>query len=386
MKSAASPPSSPASAPARLLAWLRRLVLLLWPATWHVDQREKCRAALGAGFGVLCAAVLSRWAAEALGASFWLAAPLGASAVLVFVLPASPLAQPWPVVAGNTLSTLVGALCAMLIPDPALNAGAAVTLAITLMFLLRCLHPPGAAAALLAALGQVDWHVAVLPILADSLLLVCAGVLYNTLTGRPYPHRQRPRAEAPRRSRFEAQDLDAALDHYNQVLNVNREDLQELLEYADASATQRRFGSLRCADIMSREPVSVRVDTPQRDAWLLMRSRGIKALPIVGAGGRLAGIVTAADFLRHTTQLQPAGLERRLRAMLRRNARPDPSLRTVARIMTREVSTARPDQPVGTLIPLFAERGHHHIPVLRGDGRLAGIVTQSDLMRALHER
>jgi CBS domain-containing membrane protein len=34
-------------------------------------------------------------------------APLGASAVLVFAVPASPLAQPWPVIGGNTISALV---------------------------------------------------------------------------------------------------------------------------------------------------------------------------------------------------------------------------------------------------------------------------------------
>ena len=35
-------------------------------------------------------------------------APLGASAVLVFAVPSSPLAQPWAVVGGNTISTLIG--------------------------------------------------------------------------------------------------------------------------------------------------------------------------------------------------------------------------------------------------------------------------------------
>ena len=67
-------------------------------------------------------------------------------AVLLFAAPASPLAQPWSVVGGNTLSTLVGVACVLLIPDPVAAAAVAVALAIAVMFALRCLHPPGGAA------------------------------------------------------------------------------------------------------------------------------------------------------------------------------------------------------------------------------------------------
>lgn len=68
----------------------------------------------------------------------WLVAPLGASAVLVFAVPASPLAQPWSAVSGNTLSTLVGVACVLAIPDPVAAAAVAVALAIGVMFALRC--------------------------------------------------------------------------------------------------------------------------------------------------------------------------------------------------------------------------------------------------------
>ena len=44
-------------------------------------------------------------------ASVYLIAPMGASAVLLFCLPASPLAQPWSVVGGNVVSGLVGMAC-----------------------------------------------------------------------------------------------------------------------------------------------------------------------------------------------------------------------------------------------------------------------------------
>jgi CBS domain-containing membrane protein len=65
------------------------------------------------------------------------------------------------------------------------------------------------------------------------------------------------------------------------VLDVSRDDLQALLEGAELAAYQRTLGGLRCADVMSREPVAVQFGTPLQDAWQLMRERRIKALPVV---------------------------------------------------------------------------------------------------------
>ncbi|MCH1990933.1 HPP family protein, partial [Achromobacter xylosoxidans] len=65
-----------------------------------LDGRERLRMAAGALLGVLLAGWLSRWVGGHWGISPWLVAPIGASAVLVFGVPASPLAQPWPVVGG----------------------------------------------------------------------------------------------------------------------------------------------------------------------------------------------------------------------------------------------------------------------------------------------
>jgi CBS domain-containing membrane protein len=47
--------------------------------------------------------------------------------------------------------------------------------------------------------------------------------------------------------------------------------------------------------------------------------------------------------------------------------------------------TTRADIPVAELVPLMANAGYHHIPVLEADGRFAGLVTQSDVLAALYE-
>jgi CBS domain-containing membrane protein len=368
----------------RAQAWASRL----WPAPVRVDAREKWRAVAGAAVGILVAGVISRWLAGMGGLSPWLVAPMGASAVLVFAVPASPLAQPWSVIGGNTISALVGTLCVLTIPDPALAGAVAVGLAIAAMFQLRCLHPPGGASALLVVLTHTtSFQFSAFPVLVNSLLMVAAGMLYNSFTGRPYPHSQTAHAPAPPpdRSRFTTSDLDAALAHYNQVLDVSRDDLENLLHFAESEAYRRNLGALRCRDVMAKNPVSVQFGTPLEEAWALMRDRRIKALPVTDRVGRIVGIVTVADFMRRVDAGQHEGIAARLLALVRPSGvshtdRPE----VVGQIMTRRVQVSSADRYLSELVPIFSEEGHHHIPIIDADQRLVGMITQSDLVKALY--
>ncbi|MDB5807001.1 MAG: putative rane protein [Betaproteobacteria bacterium] len=380
----------------RLRAWLRAFL----PAPVHVDTRERLRAMAGGATGILCAALLARLGVEGMplaghlagaNAALWLVAPIGASAVLVFGVPASPLAQPWSVVGGNTLSALVGIACNLLVPDTGLAAALAVGGAIGAMFWCRCLHPPGGASALFMVLaGATSFHAAFMPVFVDSCLLVAAGLAYNTLTGRRYPHGQalppQQQNETPTGApRFSTADLDAALDHYNQVLDVSRDDLEALLHYAEDAAYRRSLGELRCRDIMSTAPRSVEFGTHLEEAWDLMRRHKVKALPVIDRARRIIGIVTVADFMRGAGVVNPVGAGDKLRAFLARtlethSEKPE----VVGQIMTKQVRVASAERHVIELVPLFSHGGHHHIPIIDAERRLAGIITQSDLVRALY--
>jgi len=373
-------PSAPSRPPltARLAEWLRHF----WPAPLGIDGKERLRFVVGAVIGVLLTAWLSRWWAQGNGTGPWMVASLGASAVLVFGMPSSPLAQPWPVLGGSTLSALVGAVCSALIPDKALAGAVAVGLAIALMVPLRCLHPPGGAMALYVVLTSGDgWHLAAFPVLFNVVLLLIAAVVYNGLTGRRYPHPQRvtPRV-ATSQGAFTASDVDAALAHYNQVLDVSRADLEGLLHLAGRAAFQRTLGELRCADIMSSPPHAVEAGVSLKEAWALMRLQQIKALPVVDAQRQVIGIVTVADFMRLANLDTHEGLGQRLRTLVMgRGGQPQ----AVGEIMSHPVQVARSAQHAMDLVPLFSQGGHHHIPIVDDVDHLVGIITQTDLVRTL---
>jgi CBS domain-containing membrane protein len=374
----------------RLAQWLADFK----PAAMPVDARERWRVALGAGIGLLITALASLAATQLLGASGsslpWLLAPLGASAVLVFGLPASPLAQPWSVVGGNSVSALVGIVCTLAFGSSPATAAVAVALAIAAMFALRCLHPPGGASALLVVLSGIhDPVFALAPMFTHSLGLAVAGMVYNSATGKRYPHRQgvpTPTSTTPSTPRpaFSEADLDQVLRRYNQVLDVSRDDLQALLAQTEVEAYRRRLGEVRCKDIMSTDLATVEFGDSLQDAWALLRARRIKALPVVDKVRRVVGIVTLADFMRHVDLDFHHGWVDRLRALLKPSPTPYSSKpETVGQIMVRQVRVASADRPLSELVPLFADTGHHHIPIIDADKRLVGIITQSDLVAAL---
>lgn len=368
-----TPPPSNRWAP-----WLRRF----WPAPLGIDRAEQLRFAAGVGWGLLCTVGVVWWLSGPAPTGAWVAASLGASAVLVFGMPSSPLAQPWPVLAGSLLSALVGVLCGRWIGPPPLAAAAAVVLAVACMVPLRCLHPPGGAMALSGALWPpTDLLWLAFPVATGLLLLVLLAMAYNPLTGRAYPRRlgHEPGHSGPV-GQFTASDIDIALARYNQVLDVSRADLEGLLHWAGRAAFRRTLGDVRCADIMSRPVRTVTPEAPLREAWQVLRDAGIRALPVVDAEGRAIGIVTAADLARGSPLDVADTLGRRLRSLVRGGSG---GPQQVHEVMAQPVQTARQDQHAMDLMPLFSQGGHHHLPIVDADERVVGILTQTDFMRTL---
>jgi CBS domain-containing membrane protein len=149
------------------------------------------RSVTGAFIGLLLVVIAAKFLGEFSGVDEWLMASLGASALLVFALPQSPMSQPWAVIAGNTLSALVGVTTFHFLDHSLLAIPLAVSLSILGMFILRCLHPPAAAVALIAVLSNIDsYSYGFFPVMIDSMLLVVAGAVYSNLTGKSYPNRR----------------------------------------------------------------------------------------------------------------------------------------------------------------------------------------------------
>ncbi|HEY0490911.1 MAG TPA: HPP family protein [Telluria sp.] len=358
-----------------LLPWLRGFIPQPILAPW----RERLLASCGAAVGVLFAAWFSRVTFG--GVNPWFIAPMGASAVLLFAVPASPLAQPWSILGGNVVSALVGVACAMLIPEPGVAAAAAVGLAIGAMFLLRCLHPPGGAVAFTAVLGGpavtgLGYGYALSPVAVNSLFLVLAGLVFNNLLRHHrYPHSAHPTGNrhgtadpSPAdRLGFTRADLEASIKAYQELLDVSEDDLEDIFHDVELRAFRRRGGNVRCADIMSRDLVVARPEMTVAEAWQLLDEHELRALPVVNEFKVLMGIVTLRDLIAEPDAARP-----HLRAG-----------QFVSDVMSRDVQVANTGQTIADLLPMFSDEGFHHLPVVDERQRVVGMVTQTDLIAAL---
>jgi len=144
--------------------------------------------------------------------------------------------------------------------------------------------------------------------------------------------------------------------------------------------------SLRARDLMTPDVVTVPPGTPVMAIAHLLAERGISAVPVVDADGQVRGVVTEADLIRRLAgeDEQPAGWFASLFSDQGRDA--DRYARThgvsAADVMTAEVVAVDPDTLASRIAHLMEERGIRRVLVTQ-DGRLKGIVSRADLLRAL---
>ena len=346
------------------------VVRALTPRMAGTSFRERSIACLGALVGIGLTGLISGWAVGNVDHLPLLVAPLGASAVLLFAVPASPLAQPWSIIGGNTVSALVGIAVAHLVPDKAFAAAIAVASAIAIMSILRCLHPPGGAASLLGVLGgptaaSFSFRFALVPVALNSILLVIVGLVFHRFSKHSYPHKAKAvmatthgSQDLPPQLRvaLTEADIDAAIAEGDEPLDIERDDLHRIVRRAELAALERTAQVPRCADVMARDVLSIRADAPWNAAHALLLEHDLRILPVVDQQGRVTGIVELHE--------------------------PEHPLQSVSEMMS-DAATALPDDSVLRLVDPLSDGRHHAVLVTDGTGKLVGLVTQTDMVVAL---
>jgi CBS domain-containing membrane protein len=239
-------------------AWLRGMLgIELSP----VSHRERLISALG---GCIALIVVYGVTHAMLGPAHapLVVASMGATAVLLFAVPHGALSQPWPVIGGNALSAVIGVACAQLVPNEAVAAGLAVGLSIAAMHYLRCIHPPGGAAALLAVIGgdpirALGFGYVLAPVLLNVLLMLATAIAFNALfPWRRYPaylaHKETVTPPSTQgRGPISHEDFVFALTQLDSFIDISEDDLLRI--YALATGRQPAAMTSGAAKNMSGE-------------------------------------------------------------------------------------------------------------------------------------
>lgn len=145
---------------------------------------EKTLLALFAGLGATLAIALLSFADASSQHWVLLMAPFGATAVLVFGVPASPLAQPKNVIAGHLITALIGVLFVQLGSVTPLTMALASGLGVSAMLLSDTTHPPAGANPLIIMLAGADWWFLLTPVLSGAVTIVLVGKLMQGVRQR----------------------------------------------------------------------------------------------------------------------------------------------------------------------------------------------------------
>ncbi len=125
---------------------------------------------------------------------------------------------------------------------------------------------------------------------------------------------------------------------------------------------------------MSPNPITIPPDTSVPDALRLMRDKRVRRLPVIDKQGKLAGIVSDKDLLLASPSPATTLAVWEIPELLGKLK--------VSSVMTRPVITVGPDTPLEEAARIMADRRIGGLPVMDG-GRLVGIITETDLFKAL---
>ncbi len=327
-------------------------------------------------------------------------ASMGASAIILFFIPSSPLAQPWPFVGGHLVSAVVGIACAINIPETATSAAAAVGFSIIFMLIMRCLHPPAAATSLTpimagASITSLGYSFVIVPVAINVLTMLFLAVIVNRwIMERNYPsplpakkqnNQRHTIIEPSHQVGFSEQDLSKAIETSDAFIDMTHADLSQLLTQVEMNTFQRIKGSIVCSDIMIKDVISVEFGTEVEEAWEIMRTNKLKAMPVVDNARRVIGIITWNDFFKFIDLNVYESFQDKFRRFIRRTADISASKpEAVGLIMTSSVTTLTDTTHIVDLIPLMSTQGHRQIPIINSEHRLTGMVYQANLIAALY--
>jgi CBS domain-containing protein len=144
------------------------------------------------------------------------------------------------------------------------------------------------------------------------------------------------------------------------------------------------------ADVMSRNPITVKSETPLKEVVQILAARRISGLPVVDQSDKLIGVVSETDLMWQETGATPPAYIMILDSViyLENPARYERDLhkalgQTVGEVMSRDPVTTNPDQPLSEAARLMHERSIHRLPVLDANGHVVGILTRGDIVRAM---
>ena len=179
-------------------------------------------------------------------------------------------------------------------------------------------------------------------------------------------------------------DIYQAMKDIQGYLDITPADLKEVYRFAYRHAVERLTRSVRARDIMTVQVSSVRRTTPLTEVAALMADKGISGVPVLEKDGTVAGVISEKDFLARMGPGKTKSFMVVVSECLKAKGCVAVSIRAqnAEDLMTFPAITVPPETTLMEIANIFTDKSINRVPVVDPAGKLAGIVSREDVIRA----
>ena len=182
------------------------------------------------------------------------------------------------------------------------------------------------------------------------------------------------------------EDIRAAVREMGTFVDCSETDLMRIYRLAQEHSRRRVIEDIPAAKAMEREVVSVQLTASPAEVQALLVRHPFSGMPVVDDAGRVVGVVSEKDFLFKLEDQAFLTLKGRAKHLFGGQTKADRKAhaKTLDGIMSTPPITVTGEASLRQVATLLLERDITRGPVVDPDGKLIGIISQTDLLRVLH--
>lgn len=182
------------------------------------------------------------------------------------------------------------------------------------------------------------------------------------------------------------EDLRAARREIKTYIDITEEDLKKIYALALRHARERLEKKITVGEVMTGEVVAVTRATGISEVADLLSEHTISGMPVVDDERRVIGIVTEADVLAMAGMKKGSTFRDKLKHILGDPLPVTKKDHTLTEVMTAPAITTTPDADIREVAAVLNEKRIKRLPVVDNEGRLIGIISRGDIVKALGKR
>ncbi len=179
------------------------------------------------------------------------------------------------------------------------------------------------------------------------------------------------------------EDLREALKELKTYVDITEEDLRKIYAIALKHARRRLGETVLVKDVMTKDVVKVKRDTDIQEAARRLSGLRISGMPVVDDANKVIGVISEADILSLAGVKRGHTFKDILRHVLGEPLPGRKNGNTVGDIMSTPAITIGPEGDIREVAAVLDERRIKRLPVVDIEGKLVGIISREDIVRAM---